>query len=221
MEVSNPLKRPRTDVHVESGKLSAPPLFTTILSRPRLSLLPREKRTPVNVGRNASATGGSGSGGGVIEQQQPIARSRAGSVGTATTSSALAALAVQGGDAGGGGGVLEPGPLVVRAPVSVALDEYLAWVGNTYYTATESGATCREWAILRRTTLGRLTAPAREGRVFDLWAPIQIAKFEAAICLYGKDFAQISKVREGMGGRVVLFGGVWRRRCCFEVCNIF
>jgi hypothetical protein len=221
MEMSNPLKRPRTDVHVESGKLSAPPLFTTIIPRPRLSLLPREKRTPVNAGRNASATGGGGGSGGSVIEQQPIARSRAGSVGTATATSA----AVQGGDAGVGGGssvgVLEPGPIIVRAPVSVALDEYLAWVGNTYYTATESGAACREWAILRRTTLGRLTAPAREGRVFDLWAPIQIAKFEAAICLYGKDFAQISKVRVESRWQVPVGGVVFGDGDVFEVCNIF
>ena len=197
MDMSNPLKRPRTDVYVESGKLSAPPLFTAVVPRPRLSLLPREKRTPVNAGRNASATGGGGGGGGVIEQQQPpsIARSRAGSMGSS---------AVQGDDGGSGG--VESGPIVVRAPVSVALDEYLAWIGKTYYTATESGAACREWALLRRTTLGRLTAPAREGRVFDLWAPIQIAKFESAICLYGKDFAQISKVSvQGRRGVVVCF----------------
>jgi hypothetical protein len=77
----------------------------------------------------------------------------------------------------------------------LALDEYLSWVGNTYYNATEEGAASGQWALLRRTTLGRLTSPVREPNVFDSWSPLEVAKFEAAICLVGKKFNLISKVR--------------------------
>jgi hypothetical protein len=40
-----------------------------------------------------------------------------------------------------------------------------------------------------------LTSPAREGSVLDAWAPLEVAKFEAAMCLVGKQFALIAKVR--------------------------
>ena len=182
---------------VEFGKLPAPPLFTALSPHPRLALLPREKRTAVNAGRNACVTGGDGgcgSGGVCVIVAAVIgntddgpSRSRAGTIVSSAASASASVTAVVPG--------AEPGPLVVRAPTTVALDEYLSWVGDAYYTATESGAACRDWALLRRTTLGRLTAPAREGHVFDSWTPLQVAKFEGAICLYGKNFSQISKVR--------------------------
>ena len=80
------------------------------------------------------------------------------------------------------------------APTIVALDEYLAWIGNTYYTATETGGANSQWALLRRTTLGRVTAPGREACILDDWAPLEVVKFESAICLCGKQFPLIAKV---------------------------
>ena len=76
----------------------------------------------------------------------------------------------------------------------IALDEYLAWVGNTYYTSTEAGMACGQWALLRRTTLGVLTSPAREGSLLDHWSPLEVAKFESAMCLVGKQFPLVAKV---------------------------
>lgn len=98
------------------------------------------------------------------------------------------------GAAVGGVGAAAAGPVLVRSPTAVALDDYLTWVGSAYYTSAESGAACGAWAVLRRTTLGRLTAPTREALVFDDWSPLQIAKFEAAICLEGKNFPLIANV---------------------------
>ena len=53
---------------------------------------------------------------------------------------------------------------------------------------------CGQWALLRRTTLGMLTSPAREGSILDAWAPLEVAKFEAAMCLVGKQFPVVAKV---------------------------
>lgn len=73
------------------------------------------------------------------------------------------------------------------------------WVGRTFYPGSAGGATSSQWALLRRTTLGQLTSPAREPRVFDKWAPLEVAKFEAAICIAGKHFPVIARVSGGRG----------------------
>jgi len=100
----------------------------------------------------------------------------------------------------------------VRAPGAVALDDYLAWVGAAYYTATEAGASCRDWALLRRTTLGRLCAPARAPAPFDEWAPLEVAKFEAALCVHGKNFPLVaSLVGTKSVAKVVEFYYHWKQ----------
>jgi len=93
--------------------------------------------------------------------------------------------------AGGGGGV--PVPLF-RAPAVEALESYLGLVGGLYYTAPELGRSGRDWALLRRTTLGVLTSPVREPSVVDRWAPLEVARFEAALAVIGKAFPAIAKI---------------------------
>ena len=110
---------------------------------------------------------------------------------TAPPREALTPLPAPGG--GGGAPPPPPPPPLTRAPNVTALDEHLAWVGNTYYTASEAGMACGQWALLRRTTLGRLTSPVREGSPLDHWAPIEVAKFESALCLVGKQFALVAR----------------------------
>lgn len=63
-----------------------------------------------------------------------------------------------------------------------------------YYTSAEMGSASKDWSLLRRTTLGSLTVPTRIPNVWDKWAPLEIAKFESAICLNGKQFGILSRV---------------------------
>jgi hypothetical protein len=164
--------------------LASPTAFTAIAPPPRLLLLNSVKR----VGRESATAPLSGA-----------------------AAAAAAAAAVIGGGGGGGGGygggavaagvaasagspMAAGAPPLVRSPHVVALDEYLAWLGNTYYTSQEAGMACGQWALLRRTTLGRLTSPARESSPLDNWTPLEVAKFESALCLVGKQFPLVAKV---------------------------
>ena len=169
------LKRPRTDVIVENGRLASPPYFASLPVCPRMSLLPRSGRVSVVKSAEVGVASAPASVGGDASASSSQRRSR---------TSSTAALGAEG-----------EAPPIFPAPSTVALDGYLQWVGSTYYSASEGGAANREWALLRRTTLGRLAVSARETCVFDHWAPIEVAKFESAICLFGKDFSHISKVR--------------------------
>ena len=100
----------------------------------------------------------------------------------------------------------------------MALDEYLAWLGNTYYTSAETGMASGQWALLRRTTLGRLTSPVRETSPLDLWAPLEVAKFESAICLVGKQFPLISKViGTKTASEVIEFYYLWKQSKNYKI----
>ena len=150
--------------------LPSPALFTSVAPPPRLLLLNSIRR----VGRQSA---------------------------TAPPLEALPAHASGGAGAGAGGSgsasagaAPAPAPPLTRSPNVIALDEHLAWLGNTYYTSQEAGMACGQWALLRRTTLGRLTSPARESSPLDAWAPLEVAKFESALCLVGKQFPLVAKV---------------------------
>ena len=53
----------------------------------------------------------------------------------------------------------------LAAPVLQHLDDYLGFVGSTYYQHSETGKSSSQWALIRRTTLGMLTAAVREPMV--------------------------------------------------------
>ncbi len=73
------------------------------------------------------------------------------------------------------------------------MDDYLDMVGRMFYAPREVGGATADFALVRRTTLGRLTSPARgPGHVLERWAPIEVARFEAALCLVGKSFPQVA-----------------------------
>jgi hypothetical protein len=68
--------------------------------------------------------------------------------------------------------------------------------------------------IVRRTetALGILTCPLRRENPFDLWAPLEIAKFEACISVYGKDFHAIQRVVKTKSTRQVIeFYYIWKK----------
>jgi len=109
-------------------------------------------------------------------------------------------------------------PPLTRAPAAVALDEYLTWLGNTYYTTSETGMANGQWAVLRRTTLGRLTSPVRETSPLDFWSPIEVARFEAAMCLVGKQFPLISKlISTKTAGEVIEFYYLWKQSKNYKI----
>jgi hypothetical protein len=95
----------------------------------------------------------------------------------------------------GGLAALTPPPAPQRSVQTERMDDYLAAVARTYYGAREVGAGAgADFSLLRRTTLGLLTSPCREPLVIDTWAPIEVAKFEAALCLVGKNFSHVANV---------------------------
>ena len=67
-------------------------------------------------------------------------------------------------------------------------------MARSYYGAREVGAGAADFSLVRRTTLGVLTSPVREAAVLDRWAPLEVAKFESALCLVGKNFPQVAAV---------------------------
>ncbi len=184
-----PHKRPRE--YLEEGKLASPPLFTSLIPPPRLMLL-----NSLRPSSSSSSSAGAAA---------PVpADSGATAPGLASSASSAAAAAA-------------PPPLT-RAPNAVALDEYLAWLGNTYYTSAETGMASGQWALLRRTTLGRLTSPVRETSPLDLWAPLEVAKFESAICLVGKQFPLISKViGTKTASEVIEFYYLWKQSKNYKI----
>ena len=149
--------------------LPSPALFTSVAPPPRLLLLNSIRR----VGRQSATA----------PPLEALPAHAGGGAGAAAGGSASASA----------GAAPAPAPPLTRSPNVIALDEHLAWLGNTYYTSQEAGMACGQWALLRRTTLGRLTSPVREGSPLDHWAPIEVAKFESALCLVGKQFALVAR----------------------------
>lgn len=102
--------------------------------------------------------------------------------------------------------------LTPAAPVLQNLDDYLALVGNMYYQSPEVGRSNGGFSLIRRTTLGMLTAPVREPSVLDKWSPYEIALFESSICLVGKLFHQIAaNIKTKTTGEVIEFYYVWKK----------
>ena len=69
-----------------------------------------------------------------------------------------------------------------------------------------------QWALLRRTTLGRLTSPIREPTVLEKWSPYEVALFESGICLTGKLFSALAAlVKTKSVADCIEFYYVWKR----------
>jgi hypothetical protein len=72
--------------------------------------------------------------------------------------------------------------------------------------------------LQRQTTLGILKNPARPRQVLDEWAPKQVALFEAAICIYGKNFYAIQKVVETKTlKQVIEFYYLWKKSSHYTI----
>ena len=69
-----------------------------------------------------------------------------------------------------------------------------------------------QWALLRRTTLGRLTSPIREPTVLEKWSPYEVALFESGICLTGKLFSALAAlIKTKSVADCIEFYYVWKR----------
>ena len=69
-----------------------------------------------------------------------------------------------------------------------------------------------QWALLRRTTLGRLTSPIREPTVLEKWSPYEVALFESGICLTGKLFTALAAVvKTKTAAECIEFFYVWKK----------
>jgi hypothetical protein len=78
-------------------------------------------------------------------------------------------------------------------------DDYLGVVGEMMYPKTRFGPYGHNpeegrYPLNRITTLGYLLHPLRPVSVFEKWNPFEIAVFEGALTLYGKNFHQVQKL---------------------------
>ena len=79
---------------------------------------------------------------------------------------------------------------------SQCLEDYLAVVDRMYFSngAGSSTRTSKPETELPATrVLGMITSPLRTSSILDRWTPLEVAVFESAICVFGKDFARISE----------------------------
>jgi len=179
-------RRARFDPAIESGLLASPSLFKKTQPRPRL--LPVEKRTWTYPGGAAAAAAAITSGATSLTNEKGI------------------------GGEGGEGENIQSIATPMRPPQVLTLDDYLNFVGRTYYPDKEDGAATSDFSILRRTTLGLLNSPVRVPTIIEKWAPIEIARFESAICLVGKSFAQVSKaIGTKTTSEVIEFYYLWKQ----------
>jgi hypothetical protein len=112
------------------------------------------------------------------------------------------------------------------------MDAYLATVGELYYRprasaganatdatadATDTDAAAlrehaRALAWLRPAMAGLLAAPVHKVSVFDKWAPVEVARFEAGLCLWGKVFHRVQAVVKTKSTKdVIEFYYVWKK----------
>jgi len=179
------VRHAKPDPAVDSGLLATPTLFPRAPA-PRPRLLPVGRRSWAFPGGSAaaeSARGGAGSG-----AVAGVSSSLSSSSSSSTSSSAPYAASAASGLA-----ALSAPPAPQRSAQAERLEDYLACVARTYYGAREVGAGAgADFSLLRRTTLGLLASPCREPLVMDKWAPVEVARFEAALCLVGKNFAHVA-----------------------------
>jgi hypothetical protein len=75
-----------------------------------------------------------------------------------------------------------------------------------------------ELTLQRHTTIGVLNNPARKGHVLDHWTPYEIALFESAICIYGKDFHTIQKVVKTKSTKEIIgFYYLWKKSSHYSI----
>ena len=75
-----------------------------------------------------------------------------------------------------------------------------------------------ELTLQRHTTKGMLQNPARKGHVWDHWTPYEIALFESAICIYGKDFWKIQNViKTKTTKETIAFYYVWKKSSHYTI----
>merc|ERR1711990_914125 len=68
-----------------------------------------------------------------------------------------------------------------------------------------------EYRVERPTLLGAMISPARRPLVFEAWSPCEIATFEGALALHGKNFHMLQRfVRTKSTKEIIEFYYVWK-----------
>lgn len=79
-------------------------------------------------------------------------------------------------------------------------------------------ATTGHYPIESITTLSLLTNPHRRRSVLETWSPLEIATFEAAMMVYGKEFHEVqAQVRTKNTKEVIEFYYVWKKTAHYKV----
>lgn len=97
------------------------------------------------------------------------------------------------------------------------MNDYLKFVAVNYYGGGEDGCAQPEFQVFRKAVLGRLVSPLRRPQVVDKWAPLEIARFEAAICTYGKVFHLVQRaVKTKTVKECVEFYYIWKKGATYQ-----
>merc|ERR1719197_1792132 len=68
-----------------------------------------------------------------------------------------------------------------------------------------------EYRVERPTLLGAMISPARRPLVFEAWSPCEIATFEGALALHGKNFHMLQRfVKTKSTKEIIEFYYVWK-----------
>lgn len=98
-----------------------------------------------------------------------------------------------------------------------ATEDYVALVGNIMYPGTYMGPfgyshEQGQYPVERPCMLGLLQSPLRHPTVIERWSPYEIASFEAAMTLYGKEFHAVQKVvKTKTTKEIVEFYYIWKK----------
>jgi len=98
-----------------------------------------------------------------------------------------------------------------------AAEDYVTLVGNIMYPGTYMGPfgyshEQGKYPVERPCMLGLLQSPLRHPTVIERWSPYEIASFEAAMTLYGKEFHAVQKVvKTKTTKEIVEFYYIWKK----------
>ena len=96
-------------------------------------------------------------------------------------------------------------------------EDYVNLVGDIMYPDTKftpfgTDPVIHGYQLSRITALGYLLAPLRKPLIVEKWSPYEIAVFEAALTLYGKDFNRVQKfVKTKTVKEVIEFYYAWKK----------
>ena len=96
-------------------------------------------------------------------------------------------------------------------------EDYITLAGNIMYPNIQFSGfgyhpLQNQYPLEHPTTLGLLTHPIRRPTVIETWSPYEIAMFEAALCIHGKQFHTVQKIVGSKNTKeIIAFYYIWKK----------